>query len=49
MRPLGVGYACVLHISPNGDDRVDDYRLLEEKAQVGQVGLWGSCTESPCD
>lgn len=43
------GYACVLHISPNGDDRVDDYRLLEEKAQVGQVGLWGSCTESPCD
>lgn len=43
------GFACVLHISPNGDDRADEYRRLEEQAQVGQVGLWGMCTESPCD
>jgi micrococcal nuclease len=43
------GFACVLHILPNGRDRVDEYRRLEEQAQVGQVGLWGMCTESPCD
>jgi micrococcal nuclease len=43
------GYACVLHIPPNGADRVEEYRRLEEQAQVGQVGLWASCTESPCD
>lgn len=43
------GFACVLHIPPNGEDRVEEYRRLEEQAQVGQVGLWASCTESPCD
>jgi micrococcal nuclease len=43
------GFACVLQIRPNGEDRVDDYRRLEEQAQVGQVGLWGACTEAPCD
>ena len=43
------GFACVLHISPNGADRVEEYRRLEEQAQVGQVGLWSACTESPCD
>ena len=43
------GFACVLHIAPNGADRLDHYRQLEEQAQVGQVGLWASCTESPCD
>lgn len=45
------GYACVLHIAPNGAGRIDDYRRLEERAQVGQVGLWGACTgaEAPCD
>jgi micrococcal nuclease len=43
------GFACVLHISPNGNDRVDEYRRLEEQAQVGEVGLWAACTESPCD
>lgn len=46
---LTQGFACVLHIPPNGDDHLDEYRRLEEQAQVGQVGLWGACTESPCD
>jgi micrococcal nuclease len=45
------GYACVLHIPPNGASHLDEYRHLEEEAQVGQVGLWGACTgtEAPCD
>ncbi len=43
------GFACVLHIPPNGAERVAHYRQLEEQAQVGQVGLWAACTESPCD
>lgn len=42
------GFACVLHIAPNGQDHLDEYRRLEEAAQDGQVGLWGACTESPC-
>ncbi|MCA9706615.1 MAG: thermonuclease family protein [Myxococcales bacterium] len=46
---LSRGFACVLHIPPNGADRVDEYRRLEEKAQVGQVGLWGACPEDACD
>ena len=43
------GLACVLRIPPNGADHLDDYRELEDAAQIGQVGLWGACTESPCD
>ena len=46
---LSRGYACVLHIAPNGNDRADEYRRLEETAQVGQVGMWGACAEDPCD
>jgi micrococcal nuclease len=46
---LSRGYACVLHIPPNGASHVDAYRNLEERAQVGQVGLWGGCAEAPCD
>lgn len=42
------GFACVLHIRPNGADRVDEYRDLEERAQAGLVGMWGVCAEVPC-
>jgi micrococcal nuclease len=42
------GFACVLHIPPNGADHLDEYRHLEEAAQAGQVGLWRECTEAPC-
>ncbi len=42
------GYACVLHIPPNGEDRVDGFEALEREAQAGLVGLWGSCAEVPC-
>lgn len=43
------GFACVLHIPPNGADELDAYRRLEEDARAGQAGLWGECTEAPCD
>lgn len=42
------GFACVLHIPPNGADRVDDYRALERRARDGSVGMWGVCAEVPC-
>lgn len=46
---LSRGYACVLQIPPNGNDRVDEYRRLEQEAQAGLVGIWGACAEDPCD
>lgn len=39
------GYARVLHIPPNGDDRLDEFETLEYQARTGSVGLWGACTE----
>lgn len=42
------GYACVLHISPNGDDKVDAYETLEQEAKDAGRGLWGACTPAPC-
>lgn len=42
------GYACVLHISPNGDDRVESYEALEQAAKEAGRGLWGACSPSPC-
>lgn len=42
------GYACVLHIPPNGAERVDLYRGLESRAESEGRGLWGACTENPC-
>ncbi|HWU86058.1 MAG TPA: thermonuclease family protein, partial [Kofleriaceae bacterium] len=37
------GYACVLHIPPNGDDRADEFAALEDAARLGKRGLWGAC------
>jgi micrococcal nuclease len=42
------GYACVLHIPPNGDDRLDELTLLEAKARAARRGLWGACSAKPC-
>ena len=42
------GYACVLHISPNGDDVVSDYNAVENSARAVSAGLWGACNENPC-
>ncbi len=41
------GYACVLHIPPNGNDRVDEFYELEDAAEAAGLGLWGACT-NPC-
>jgi micrococcal nuclease len=43
------GYACVLHIPPNGESRIDEFRALELAARMGMVGMWGACEEIACD
>jgi micrococcal nuclease len=43
------GYACVLHIPPNGEERIDEFESLEDEAMAGMVGLWGACAEVTCD
>jgi micrococcal nuclease len=43
------GYACVLHIPPNGDDRVDEFQALEDAARAAGTGMWSACTEITCD
>lgn len=43
------GAACVLHIPPNGEDRVDEFEALEEQARASMVGLWGACEDVTCD
>lgn len=42
------GFACVLHIPPNGSDRVDEYERIEAEAQAGLAGMWGQCVEASC-
>lgn len=42
------GYACVLHIPPNGDDVVDEYEALETEARMLDKGLWAACDPQPC-
>ena len=45
------GYACVLHIPPNGVDRKTEYVALERAAKQADLGLWGACepSEIKCD
>jgi len=43
------GYACVLHIPPNGDDRADEFAALEDAARLARRGLWGACDPTPCN
>lgn len=42
------GFACVLHIPPNGDARVDEFKALETAAKAAGRGLWGACDPIPC-
>jgi micrococcal nuclease len=42
------GYACVLHIPPNGADRVDRFRALQAEARRSGRGLWGACPAARC-
>lgn len=43
------GFACVLHIPPNGDDRADEFEALEDEAKAEHRGLWGQCDPIPCN
>lgn len=45
---VGGGYACVLHVPPNGQGRVERLRRLQEAARTARRGLWGACTDRPC-
>jgi micrococcal nuclease len=42
------GFACVLHISPAGDDRAGEFKKLQSSARSGGKGMWGSCTTGGC-
>ncbi len=43
------GYACVLHVPPNGDDRKTEFETLEARAKAGNRGMWGACQEITCN
>lgn len=43
------GYACLLHISPNGDDRLAEFKAIETAAKAANRGLWGVCDPIPCN
>lgn len=43
------GYACMLHIAPNGDDRVDEFAGREVQARTQGRGMWGLCQVVACD
>ena len=43
------GYACLLHIAPNGDDRLSELKALETSAKQRNAGLWGACNPIPCN
>lgn len=43
------GYACVLYIPPNGEDRETEFLTLEMRAKVASRGMWGTCQEIACD
>jgi micrococcal nuclease len=42
------GYACVLHIPPDGDARADELAAVEATAARERRGLWGACDPIPC-
>ncbi len=43
------GFACVLHIPPNGDSRAAEFTALEATARAAKRGLWGACDPIPCN
>ena len=42
------GYACVLHIPPDGDARAAEFQAAEAAARTARRGLWGACDPIPC-
>lgn len=43
------GYACVLHIPPDGDARADELTAVQAAARSARRGLWGACDPIPCN
>ena len=44
------GFGCLLHIPPNGSDRLAEFEMLEQTARLSMRGLWGACQpDIPCD
>ncbi|HVK82961.1 MAG TPA: thermonuclease family protein [Kofleriaceae bacterium] len=43
------GYACLLHIPPNGAARLAEFEALEDAAKAANRGLWGACDPIPCN
>jgi len=43
------GYACLLHIPPDGDDRADEFAQYQSEAKAEKRGLWGACDPIPCN
>lgn len=41
------GYACVLHIPPNGEARREEFENLQLDAKNARRGLWGACNPLP--
>ena len=48
-RMLERGYACLLHIPPDGDARLAEFKALESAAKTANRGLWGACNPIPCN
>jgi micrococcal nuclease len=48
-RLVADGYACVLHIPPNGASRVREFKALQNTAAAGPVGIWAECGEDACN
>lgn len=42
------GFACVLHIPPNGAERELEFADLQAQAKAAKRGVWGACDPVPC-
>jgi len=43
------GFACYLHIPPDGDARASEFESLELGAKQAKRGMWGQCPDVTCD
>lgn len=41
------GYACVLHVPPDGDARAADFKRYQADAKANLRGLWSACDPLP--
>jgi micrococcal nuclease len=42
------GYACLLHIPPDGDARAEELAAVQAEARAAGRGLWSACDPIPC-